>query len=66
VDGHHIRHDRSQMPLYREIAKGAHGIDHFRQVGLAAEVAPDQGGDHQVAQTAHGRRQRGAAICFVL
>ena len=54
VQGGHLRHQLGEMRLDGEIGEADHGGHDFVQVGLAVEIAPDDGADEQVAQPAHG------------
>jgi hypothetical protein len=49
-----------------EIGEGADRFQHLGELGAAAEIALDQGSDDEVADAAHGARQRITGRCFVL
>jgi hypothetical protein len=57
VQGHHLVHQGGGVLLNSKIGKTGDRGDHFVQVGLALQVAPDDGGQQQVAQAAHGAHQ---------
>jgi hypothetical protein len=60
VGGRHLGHQFGQVGLHDEVGEAAHRRDHFVEVGLAAQVALDDGADEQVAQAPHGAHKRQA------
>ncbi|EEF22163.1 conserved hypothetical protein, partial [Ricinus communis] len=62
MGGHQFGVQRGQVLLNGKIGEARHRADDLGQVGLAREVAPDQRAHQQVAQPAHGARQRQAAV----
>jgi hypothetical protein len=58
VGGSHLGHELGQVGLHGEVGEAAHRRDDLIEIGLAVEVAFDNGADQKIAQPAHGPHQR--------